>query len=94
MAFRFTAEASRLKWRAGERGRPVTCKQHVDACLCNLVSNLTLSLNEQITPPIACSIIALIDICEPIYHVSHALRTFLADAPRATLRAQNRYPRT
>ena len=44
-------------------------------------------------PAIACLISALITICEPIYHVSHALRTVLADAPGATRRAQKRYPR-
>ena len=55
--------------------------------------NLTCSLNEQWPPPtIACSISVLITICEPIYHVSHALRTFLADAPGATQHAQKRYP--
>ena len=44
-------------------------------------------------PAIACSITALITICESIYLVSHALRTFLADAPGATRRAQKRYQR-
>ena len=73
-------------------GPPVMCEQQVDVCLYNLFYNLTHSLNEQMTPPIACSITALIDICEPIYHVSHALRIFLADAPGATLCTLNRYP--
>ena len=41
---------------------------------------------------IACSIIALIALCKPIYHVSHALRIFLTDAPGATLHTPNRYP--
>ena len=43
-------------------------------------------------PAVAYSITALITICEPIYHIS-ALRTFLADAPGTTQRAQKRYPR-
>ena len=43
-------------------------------------------------PAVACPITALIAICEPIYHVSHALRVFLTDTPGITLCALNRYP--
>ena len=45
-------------------------------------------------PAVACSITTLIAICEPIYHVSHALRVFLTDTPGTTLHTPNRYPWT
>ena len=45
-------------------------------------------------PPIACSIIALIAIYEPIYYVLPALRNFLADPPGEKLCAPNRHPQT
>ena len=53
-------------------------------------------LQEQMDDPltIACSINVLIAIYEPVCYVLLALRVLLADAPGATLRVPNRYPRT
>ena len=45
-------------------------------------------------PAIACPIAALITIYETLYHISHALRTFLADTPEQHLTRAERYPRT
>ena len=78
--------------RVTANGPTVTCKQQDGVCLHNLFSSLHERMDDP--PPIACSIIALIAVYEPIYYVSNALRDFLVDAPGATLRAPYRYPRT
>ena len=58
--------------------RPVTCEQQVDVCLYNLFDQPDPLLERtDHRPTIGCAITALITICESIYYVLHAIRTFL-----------------
>ncbi len=61
-------------------GRHLTCTVDLSRVL-GFFGFSCPQLDERMTPPIACQIIAWVAIHELVYYVSRAASTFLADAP-------------